>query len=65
MPSGTPRIASTHTDQAGRYSLGLAPGSSTLVSVTGSTFPRCPAVPVTVRPGAATRADLACDTGIR
>lgn len=58
-------VASTHTDQAGRYSLGLAPGSYTLVAVTGSAFPRCPPTAVTVRSGAPTRADIGCDTGIR
>ena len=58
-------VASTHTDAAGRYSLGLAPGSYTLVVVTGTAFPRCPPTAVTVRSGAPTRADIGCDTGIR
>jgi hypothetical protein len=58
-------VATTHTDQSGAYRLGLAPGTYTLVAVTGSTFPRCPPTSVTVRSGAATRADISCDTGIR
>ena len=58
-------VATTRTDQAGHYSLSLAAGTYTLVAVTGSTYPRCPATPVTVRPGAVTRADINCDTGIR
>ncbi|HEX3605662.1 MAG TPA: carboxypeptidase-like regulatory domain-containing protein [Candidatus Dormibacteraeota bacterium] len=58
-------VATTRTDQAGHYSLSLSAGTYTLVAVTGSTFPRCPRTPVTVRPGAATRADIGCDTGIR
>ena len=58
-------VASTQTDQAGRYSLALAPGNYTLVVVTGTAFPRCPPTAVTVRSGAPTRADIGCDTGIR
>ena len=58
-------VASTHTDSAGHYRLALAPGSYILVAVTGTTFPRCPATPVTVTPGPAVRQDVNCDTGIR
>lgn len=58
-------VATTRTDQAGRYSLSLAAGSYTLVTVTGATYPRCPPTSVTVRPGGPTRADISCDTGIR
>jgi hypothetical protein len=58
-------VATTRTDQAGRYSLGLAAGTYTLVAVTGATYPRCPPTSVTVRPVGPTRADINCDTGIR
>lgn len=58
-------VASTTSDSSGRYALTLAAGSYTLVVVTSSGFPRCPDTPVTVRTGAATRADISCDTGIR
>jgi hypothetical protein len=58
-------VATTHTDQAGGYSLSLAAGSYTLVAVTGQTYPRCPPTSVTVRSGGPTRADISCDTGIR
>jgi hypothetical protein len=58
-------VARTHSDQAGRYRLALAPGRYTLVVVTGGLFPRCPATPVTVLPGPPLRQDIGCDTGIR
>jgi hypothetical protein len=58
-------VATTRTDQAGSYSLSLAPGTYTLVAVTGQTYPRCPPTPVTVGSGGPTRADISCDTGIR
>lgn len=57
--------ASTQSGADGSYRIGLPPGNYTLVVVTGSTYPRCPDTPVTVAPGAATRADISCDTGIR
>jgi hypothetical protein len=58
-------VATTTSDSSGYYALGLAPGDYTLVVVTSNGWPRCPDTPVTVRPGAATRADISCDTGIR
>jgi len=57
--------ASTHTDASGRFLLVLPPGSYTLVVTTGSTYPRCPDTPVTVRSASMTRADISCDTGMR
>lgn len=57
--------ASTQSGADGSYRIGLTPGNYTLVVVTGSTYPRCPDTPVSVAPGAATRADISCDTGIR
>ncbi|GAC1314107.1 MAG: hypothetical protein NVSMB16_10830 [Acidimicrobiales bacterium] len=58
-------VASTQTSANGAYSLLLTPGPYTLVVTTGSAYPRCPATPVTVASGAATRADVSCDSGIR
>jgi hypothetical protein len=58
-------VATTRTDQAGRYSLSLASGTYTLVAVTGTTYPRCQPTSVTVHSGGPTRADISCDTGIR
>ena len=58
-------VASAQTSANGGYSLLLAPGRYTLVVSTGSTYPRCPPTPVTVASGAATRADITCDSGIR
>ncbi|HZT66712.1 MAG TPA: carboxypeptidase regulatory-like domain-containing protein [Acidimicrobiales bacterium] len=63
--SGGATVASTTTDSSGGYALALAPGSYTLVVVTGSSFPRCPNTPVTVGSGAPSRVDISCDTGIR
>lgn len=57
--------ASTHTDSSGRFVLPLPPGSYTLVVTTGSTYPRCPDTPVTVREASMTRADISCDSGMR
>lgn len=57
--------AATHSDGAGRYALTVAPGTYTLVVVTGSTYPRCPNTTVTVQGGTPTRHDISCDTGIR
>jgi hypothetical protein len=58
-------VASTRSNSAGDYAMGLRPGSYTLVVNTGSTFPRCPAKAVTVPKSRSVRADIGCDTGIR
>ena len=58
-------MASARTGTDGHYSLQLRPGSYLLVVVTTQAFPRCPHVPVSVGSGAATRADINCDTGQR
>jgi hypothetical protein len=58
-------VGTTRSDSSGRYALSLRPGSYTLVVVTGSGGPRCPNTAVTVASGQPTRADIACDTGIR
>ena len=58
-------VASTRSNSAGDYAMGLRPGSYTLVVNTGATFPRCPTKPVTVPTGQSVRADISCDTGIR
>ena len=58
-------VASTHSDGYGRYALDLPPGRYVVVVAISSVLPHCPDTAVTVRPGAATRADISCDTGIR
>lgn len=58
-------VASARTSANGGYSVVLGPGRYTLVVTTGSAYPRCPATPVTVSAGAASRADISCDSGIR
>jgi hypothetical protein len=58
-------VASTQGDSSGRYALDLSPGSYILVVVSYSGWPRFPAASVAVKPGAASRADISCDTGIR
>jgi len=62
---GAHTAASTTSDGQGAYRMSLAPGRYTLVVVTNSSFPRCPAVDVTVPSGPPVRADISCDTGIR
>lgn len=62
--SGT-TAASTTTDDAGRYELRVAPGDYTVRVDTGSHFPTCPDVAVTVTAGSLATADVDCDTGIR
>jgi hypothetical protein len=62
---GGTTVASTTSNGQGDFTLRLAPGRYTLVVVTNGTFPRCPAVDVTVPPGSPVRADISCDTGIR
>ena len=58
-------VASARTQTDGRYTLHLAPGSYMLVVVTTQIFPRCPHPLVSVASGAAIRANINCDTGIR
>jgi hypothetical protein len=58
-------MASAPTEADGQYSLWLGPGSYLLVVVITQVFPRCPHVLVSVGSGAAIRANISCDTGIR
>jgi hypothetical protein len=58
-------VATTDSDNSGRYQLLLPPGTYTLTAVTGSTYPRCQPVSVAVKVGSPIRADITCDTGIR
>lgn len=62
---GDATLSSTPSDSFGRYALALSPGSYVLVVVTPNGWPRCPETRVTVQAGAAVRADISCDTGIR
>jgi len=61
---GRPRGSAT-TDDAGRYSIGLVPGSYTVRVITDRPFPSCPETPVTVTRGPPIVADIVCDSGIR
>jgi hypothetical protein len=64
-PSGA-TVATTHTDAQGGFNLALPPGGYSLVAViTTGVFPTCRPTYVTVSPGQQTKADIACDTGIR
>lgn len=58
-------MASTRTKADGRYSLQVGPGSYVLVVVITQFLPRCPHLPVSIGSGAAIRADIRCDTGLR
>jgi hypothetical protein len=58
-------VAATRTDAVGGYRLTMAPGAYTLVVDSGSPFPVCKPVDVSITPGGRTRADVHCDTGIR
>lgn len=58
-------VGSTRSSTSGGYTLHLRPGRYTLVVVIASIFPRCPVTAVNIRSGRATRANIACDTGIR
>jgi hypothetical protein len=57
-------VAKTASANTGRYDLALAPGGYILTVVT-SGLPRCPPAMIIVKLGAATHADITCDTGIR
>jgi hypothetical protein len=57
--------AATTTDDAGHYTISLAPGDFILRVGIDGPFPHCPDVPVTVTSGQPVIADIDCDTGIR
>jgi len=63
-PDGT-TAAATRSDAAGAFRIAVAPGSYTVIVVTGGVLPRCPRTPVNVSPSASTKVDISCDTGIR
>jgi hypothetical protein len=58
-------VASARTQADGHYTLHLGPGSYVLAVVTTEPFPKCPHTPVSIGSGAAIRANITCDTGIR
>lgn len=58
-------VASTRTNTAGNYTVGVQSGKYTLAVVTGRAFPRCPHDVVTLAADSRVRADISCDTGIR
>jgi hypothetical protein len=55
-------VAKAASANNGRYDLALTPGVYILTVVT-SGLPRCPPVMITVKSGAATHANITCDTG--
>ena len=63
--TSTGTLAVTHSDNLGRYTLPLPPGTYTVSASTGSPLPRCSATTATVTSSGAARTDIACDTGIR
>jgi hypothetical protein len=58
-------MASAPTAADGHFSLRLGPGSYLLVVVITQIYPRCPHVLVSVGSGAAIRANISCDSGVR
>src|SRR5215468_4988573 len=58
-------ISTGRTSTDGHFSVRLRPGKYVLTVVTTAVFPRCPPVRVSARSGAAVRANITCDTGIR
>jgi hypothetical protein len=58
-------VASARSSADGHFSVRLRPGNYVLTVLTAASFPRCPRVRVSVRSGAAVRASITCDTGIR
>ena len=54
-----------NSDIDGTFEFSLPPGSYTLAASSGSTFPRCSEINVTVSPDAYAIAVIFCDTGIR
>jgi hypothetical protein len=58
-------VARTTTGPDGRYEVPLPPGDYILRPAIGALFPRCPSVRVTIVRRSQTRADIACETGIR
>ena len=61
--SQTPGSATS--DETGRYSISLPPGTYTLRVHASGAFPRCPATHVTVTADSRATGDIECDTGIR
>jgi hypothetical protein len=51
--------------RGGSYRIAVLAGNYTLNVRTGSLLPACPQATVAVSVGAAVRADISCDTGIR
>jgi hypothetical protein len=58
-------VASTRSNSAGDYAMGLRAGTYTITVDTGSMFPRCPTKTITVAKGQSVEVNVLCDTGIR
>ena len=63
--TSTGLISTARSSTNGHFSTRLSPGNDVLTVLTTAIFPRCPPVRVSVRSGAAVRASITCDTGIR
>jgi hypothetical protein len=58
-------VGATDSDSSGYYLLALSPGRYTLTATTGTTYPRCQPIELTVSADTSTLVDISCDTGIR
>ena len=54
-------VASTTSNSAGGYALGLRPGTYTIAASASATLPRCPTKTVTVGKGQSVRVDIVCN----
>jgi hypothetical protein len=64
-PSGAVAAAG-RSGADGTFSLTAPPGDDTLETAPGSSpYPRCPLLPLVIRAGQFTTANMSCDTGIR
>ena len=58
-------VASTQSNSAGGYAMGLRPGTYNIVASAASTHVRCPTKTVTVGKHQSLRVDIVCNTAIR
>jgi len=59
-------VARATTDDQGRFSVGVSPGTyKIVVDVQGAAFPRCETTDVVVQEGARGNVQIMCDSGMR
>jgi hypothetical protein len=63
-PKSSP-LATTETDEEGRFDFTLPPGKYSVQVVNGVMLPRCANQEVTVTKDAVLEVNISCDTGIR